>query len=59
MTAQRVREYVVLGTRALTRNEEVWLCWEKTSSPVADTDTTIFTLELSPLSTGLEPEHLT
>ena len=49
----------MLGTRALTRNEEVWLCWEKTSSPVADTDTTIFTLELSPLSTGLEPEHLT
>ena len=50
---------MVLGTRALTRNEEDWLCWEKTSSPVADTDTTIFTLELSPLSTVLEPKHLT
>ena len=56
MTAQSVREYVVLGTRSLTRKEEARLCWEKTFSPLADTDTTIFRLELSPLSTGPEPE---
>ena len=50
---------MVLGTRSLTRKEEEWLCWEKTFSPVADTDTRIFTLELSALSTGLELEHKT
>ena len=48
---------MVLGTRSLTRKEEARLCWEKTFSPLAETDTTIFRLELSPLSTV--PEHKT
>ena len=50
---------MVLGTRSTTRNELDWLCWEKTFSPVADTDTTIFRLELSPVSTVSESEQRT